>query len=102
MVAVLRTFGLILIAPFLEAGATPAAIDGPVAAMVERVVDGETVRVSARIWVGHTVSVAVRVAGVDAPELYRPRCDAEREAARRAKAFVETLLGDDDSDPWCG
>ncbi|MDZ7626778.1 MAG: thermonuclease family protein [Parvularculaceae bacterium] len=68
------------------------AIEGPVAASVERVVDGDTVRVTARIWVGHSVSVSVRLAGVDAPELYRPRCPAERDLARRAKAFVEAML----------
>ncbi len=95
MVVVWRSIFLLVLAP-LAAAAEPRAIDGPVAAEVERVVDGDTVRVLARIWVGHTVSVAVRIAGVDAPELYRPRCDAEREAARRAKAFVEAMLGDGD------
>lgn len=74
-------------------GLAREALPGPVPAEVERVIDGDTVRVLARIWVGHTVSVAVRVAGVDAPELYRPRCDAERALARRAKAFVEAMLG---------
>lgn len=74
----------------------PAAagpIEGPVAAEVERVIDGDTVRVTARIWVGHRVSVSVRIAGVDAPEIYRPRCAAEKERAREAKAFVEQMLG---------
>ncbi len=92
MVADLRFILFLVLAP-LAAKAQPP-IDGPVAAEVERVVDGDTVRVAARIWVGHTVSVAVRIAGVDAPELYRPRCDAERDAARRAKSFVEAMLGD--------
>lgn len=72
--------------------AVAAPIEGPVAASVERVIDGDTVRVTARIWVGHSVSVSVRLAGVDAPELYRPKCAAERELARRAKAFVEAML----------
>jgi micrococcal nuclease len=30
----------------------------------------------------------VRVAGIDAPESYRPKCEAERELAARAKAFT--------------
>ncbi|MFN0024557.1 MAG: thermonuclease family protein [Parvularculaceae bacterium] len=95
MVVFLRLL-LVLLFAFapIAAAADARAIDGPVAAEVERVVDGYTVRVAARIWVGHTVSVAVRIADVDAPELYRPRCDAERDAARRAKSFVEAMLGD--------
>ncbi|WP_375201416.1 thermonuclease family protein [Hyphococcus sp.] len=36
--------------------------------------------------------MSVRLAGVDAPELFRPRCDAERALARRAKSFVEEFL----------
>ena len=57
-------------------------------------IDGDTVRVAARIWVGQTVSVPVRLAGADAPEIFRPRCPAERDAARRARTFVEAMLGD--------
>ena len=72
--------------------ATP--IPGPVAAVVERVVDGDTVRVEAAIWVDQTVAVSVRLDGVDAPELYRPQCPAEKEKARAAKALVEDLLAD--------
>ncbi len=84
-----------LLAPLLVLSAPAAAgpIEGPVAATVERVIDGDTVRVTARIWVGHSVSVSVRIAGVDAPEIYRPRCVAEKERAREAKAFVERMLG---------
>jgi endonuclease YncB( thermonuclease family) len=95
MVAPLRsltTIGFLLV----PATAVASSIAGPVAATVERVIDGDTVRVSARIWVGHTVSVSVRIAGVDAPEIFRPRCAAEKDRAREAKAFVETLLGDGD------
>lgn len=75
--------------------AAPREIPGPVAATVERVVDGDTVRVSAEIWVDQHVSVSVRLRGVDAPEIFRPQCDAERAAARRAKEFVEALLSAD-------
>jgi endonuclease YncB( thermonuclease family) len=89
---------LVLLAPFimLAAAAASERVEGPVAATVERVVDGDTVRVLARIWVGHTVAVSVRLAGVDAPELFRPQCPAEREKAREAKRFVEQMLGGDD------
>ena len=85
-----------LLLPFLLAAPLPAAagdIAGPVSATVERVVDGDTVRVSAQIWVDQLVSVSVRLRDVDAPELFRPQCPAEKERAREAKAYVEALLG---------
>ncbi|MEZ5896398.1 MAG: thermonuclease family protein [Parvularculaceae bacterium] len=69
-------------------------VAGPIKAEVERVVDGDTVKVVARIWIDQRVSVSVRLAGVDAPELFRPACPAEKELAREAKAFVEDMLGD--------
>ena len=84
------TLAVALSAPAKAAGPIP----GPVAALVERVVDGDTVRVSAEIWVDQTVAVSVRLDGVDAPELYRPQCAAEKEKAREAKAFVEDILAD--------
>ena len=66
---------------------------GPVPAMVERVIDGDTLVVRAKIWLGMEISVRVRLADVDAPELSRPRCPAEREQARLAKALVEKKIG---------
>lgn len=74
------------------AGATPD-IAGPVAANVERVIDGDTIRALAKIWVDQHVSVSVRLRGVDAPELFRPQCEAERALAHRAKSFVEEAIG---------
>lgn len=85
-----------LLLPYLLAAPLPAAagdIAGPVSATVERVVDGDTVRVSAQIWVDQLVSVSVRLRDVDAPELFRPQCPAEKERAREAKAYVEAMLG---------
>ena len=70
-------------------------IDGPVPATVDRVVDGDTVRVRARIWPGHEVNVSVRIADIDAPELFRPKCPAEKAKARLAKAFVRDFFDDD-------
>ena len=92
MVAVFRLIPLLILTP----AAAAERVEGPVAAAVERVIDGDTVRVLARIWVGHTVAVSVRLAGVDAPEIFRPQCPAEREKAREAKTFVEGMLGGDD------
>jgi len=65
--------------------------EGPVLAVVDRVIDGDTIAVSARIWLDQSLAVLVRVRGIDAPEL-RGRCDAERELARRATAYVTAAL----------
>ncbi|AJY47564.1 thermonuclease family protein [Martelella endophytica] len=61
--------------------------DGPVRAEVVRVIDGDTIVVQARPWPGQIVETSVRVRGVDTPEL-RSSCDAERDAANAARAFV--------------
>lgn len=62
--------------------------------VVERVIDGDTVKMRVAIWLDQEVIVAVRVAGIDAPELFRPRCKAERELAKEAKAFAEDFLSE--------
>ncbi|MDJ0921407.1 MAG: thermonuclease family protein [Henriciella sp.] len=63
-------------------------LPGPVPAEVIKIVDGDTIKVRATIWVDQTVEVSVRLRGVDAPELYRPKCAAEKSLARLAKASV--------------
>lgn len=67
---------------------------GPVTARVLRVIDGDTFLAEALVWPGHSVRVSVRIRGIDTPEL-RSRCAAEKAAARRAKAALARLLGDD-------
>jgi len=65
---------------------------GPVAARLERVVDGDTVKMRATIWIDQELRVSVRLAGIDAPELFGPECAEEKRKARAAKAFVEDFL----------
>ena len=79
---------------FLNAGPHGAAASelGPMRAAVERVVDGDTVRVRVAIWLDQEIRVAVRLADVDAPELFRPACPGEKARAQSAKAFVESFL----------
>lgn len=78
-------------AVFLQrASASPPL--GPTRAALERVVDGDTVRFRVAIWIDQELSVSVRVAGIDAPELFRPKCAAEKALAREAKAFVAAFL----------
>ncbi|GJL95771.1 MAG: hypothetical protein DHS20C05_21760 [Hyphococcus sp.] len=81
-------------APPLFAG---DVLSGPVSASVERVIDGDTVKMRALIWVDQELVVSVRVAGVDAPELFRPKCEVEKIKARAAKHFVEEFLSGRDA-----
>ncbi|MBX9465151.1 MAG: thermonuclease family protein [Aquamicrobium sp.] len=67
-------------------------VAGPVEARVLRVIDGDTFEAEALVWPGHRVRVAVRIRGVDAPEL-RSRCVAERHAGLHAKDALERLIG---------
>ncbi|MEL7129617.1 MAG: thermonuclease family protein, partial [Pseudomonadota bacterium] len=46
------------------------------------------------IWIDQSVTIAVRLANVDAPEIGRPACRAERAIADAAKATVEGLADD--------
>lgn len=71
-------------------------------ARVIRVIDGDTLEVEAALWLiaGKEAMhmkgpLAVRVLGVDTPELYS-RSACEREMAQRAKAFVIEWIGDGD------
>lgn len=78
---------------FLVLGFTQVSIHadplpGPIPAEVIKIVDGDTVKVRAHIWVDQTVEISVRLRGIDAPELYRPKCAAEKALARTAKASV--------------
>lgn len=80
----------------LAAGLTAARAEivaGPVEALVVRVIDGDTFEADARVWPGHTVRVAVRIRGVDAPEM-RSRCAAEKRAALRAREALVRLIGE--------
>lgn len=73
------------------AGVQGAPLTGPVAVDVVSVYDGDTFTGRAEIWPGHFVETAVRVRGVDAPEI-RGRCPAERETAQRARQFTAEFL----------
>ncbi len=82
---------------FLTAGMTApvwagSVLQGPVKASVERVIDGDTVKMRAQIWIDQELLISVRVAGIDAPKLFRPKCAAEKQRAREAKLFVEEFL----------
>ena len=60
-------------------------------AEVVRVIDGDTLDVRVSLWPGLEAIYAVRVRGVDAPELRRVGCEAEQVWGEQAKAQVQKL-----------
>jgi micrococcal nuclease len=60
-------------------------------AEVLRVIDGDTLDVRVDLWPGLQAVYAVRVRGIDAPELRGVGCEEERVWAQEAKAQVEKL-----------
>lgn len=68
----------------LSAVALNDPIPGPIPADLIRVIDGDTLVVRAHIWPGQMVETAVRVSGIDTPEL-RGDCDMERSLAFAAR-----------------
>jgi len=71
-------------------------LPGPVPADVLHVVDGDTIGVRAHIWPGQYVEIRVRLRGVDAPELRRAGCEAERVLGEAAARFTGDWLSDQD------
>lgn len=69
-----------------------AEFSGLPRAQVERVIDGDTVKMRVAIWLEQEILISVRLSGVDTPELFRPKCEAERALALEAKSFVEDFL----------
>lgn len=76
--------------------ATPVHADedlfGPYFGTVKRVIDGDTFEAEVRIWPTIRAVVSVRVAGIDAPETFRPSCRGERELGDAARRLLETEL----------
>lgn len=78
------------------AATVPAAannnLTGPVQAEVLSVLDGDTIKVRAHAWLDQSIDISVRIRGLDAPELHRPRCAAEKERALAARREVASLI----------
>ena len=60
-------------------------------AEVVRVIDGDTLDLRVDLWPGLQAIYAVRVRGIDAPELRRAGCEEQRIWAEEAKAQVAKL-----------
>lgn len=80
-------------APTPRFAARANVLVGPISAQVVRIVDGDTLLVIAHIWVDQQVRAAVRIRGIDAPEL-RAGCAGERTLALRAVDFVRKAVSD--------
>lgn len=69
-------------------------IAGPVAATVVSVHDGDTFIADAHPWLGMTIRTAVRLFGIDTPELMG-KCDSEKQKAQEARKTLTELIGKD-------
>ena len=86
-------FAFTLTAPI--AGTAAGAQELPVVA-VERVYDGDTItRALIRVWPGIEIATAVRVIGIDTPEI-RGGCESSKAKARAARDFAIQFLEDAD------
>lgn len=86
---------MIIVCGILLAGAlyfeNARADYGPYDFLHPAAIDGDTVRGEVAIWPGQYINVAVRVAGIDSPEI-RSSLACERDAARKAREFTEKWL----------
>lgn len=67
-------------------------LPGPYPATVISVTDGDTVKLKVRIWLGLYQEVAVRIGGIDTPEISMSKCPKEKELGKEAKKFLESVL----------
>ncbi len=65
-------------------------------AEVLRVIDGDTFEARVRVWPGIEITTRVRLRGIDAPELSRAQCAAEREKAVAARDALQAILDEGD------
>jgi micrococcal nuclease len=63
-------------------------------AFVKRVVDGDTYDVIVDLGFEISFAIRVRLNGVDTPETWRPKTEAERVHGENAKDLVEMLIQD--------
>ena len=66
-------------------------LTGPIPAKVTKIRDGDTLEVTAHIWIGVRMEVAIRIDGIDTPEV-RGKCQREKDMAAQASALMNTLI----------
>lgn len=84
---------LLLLALTATAQATPRqeTLAGPITGSVVSIYDGDTVNVRLHAWIGQQLETAVRIDGIDTPEIHG-KCASERGKAQEARAELEILL----------
>lgn len=87
LLALILVFGSLV-----EAAAAPEVIPGPVTFDVVRVYDGDTFTVHVHPWPGMTFETAIRVRGIDTPELHTARCESASKLAVAARDFTADTL----------
>ncbi len=90
----MRAFFLILLAAAIaRVGVTRAEeFPGPYFGEVTRVIDGDTFEANVEIWPTISATVSVRLRGVDAPEIRRPKCPQESLGAKMAQEAMTDIL----------
>ena len=89
LLALILAFALNIMTSAFAAGPWgygPYTIAAPIA------IDGDTLRADVLIWPTLTADVAIRVIGVDTPEISQPKCDAEKTSGLAAKEFTNNWL----------
>ena len=86
-----KTLVAALVAALPSAGAEAAeSIQGPIQGIVSRVIDGDTLEFVAHVWLGLNLTTAVRVRGIDTPEV-RGACQREKDMAAKATRRLNEL-----------
>ncbi|MEM6904002.1 MAG: thermonuclease family protein [Pseudomonadota bacterium] len=68
------------------------ARDSRIEARVIRVIDGDTIQVEAQPWPGMRIDARIRLPDIQAPETFRPSCEAERLKGEAATEWLRDRL----------
>lgn len=82
---------LLLILLAVLPGPVLAAFYGPYTLTAPIAIDGDTIRADVAIWPDTVVDAAIRVLGVDTPEMKASNA-CERDLAQKAKAFTDAWI----------
>jgi len=93
MTRLARIIPLVLVGMVVVRAASAEAPHRTLAAQVLRVTDGDTFQSEVEVWPDTFVRTAIRIRGMDAPEVFHPRCPAEKVKALAATAALAALIG---------
>ena len=95
LTSLLALIATLLLSPFMNAHTANSAevYPGPYAADVYYITDGDTFFARVNLWPGLNTDVSIRIKGIDTPETWRPKCDAEEIAGKAATHYLMDLMG---------